>query len=217
MVVDSHPLWRREVTAELAGAGYDVVATVGDGAEALRQARTAEPDVVVMGLLLPDMPGARLCHELTAGQLAPHVLIFSASGEPTDVQEAVTSGASGYLLKSATVDELVEAVRRTAAGEPVFTPGLAGLVPGEHGRPPAAPQPGADGPANPGDPPQLSYRETEILRLVANGLTYKQVAEHLYVSIRTVQNVVHRIMSKLQLDSRMELVRYAIEHGLDEG
>ena len=110
-------------------------------------------------------------------------------------------------------EELLEAVARTAVGDPVFTPGLAGLVLGEYRRlagAPAAPEPGDP------DVPRLTERETEVLRLVAKGLAYRQIAERLMISHRTVQNHVQNTLGKLQLHNRVELVRYAIERGLDE-
>lgn len=142
------------------------------------------------------------------------MLVLSASGEHADVLEAVKSGATGYLLKSASTEELIDAVRRTAVGDPVFTPGLAGLVLGEYRRLASepAPAPGADEPKA----PQLTDRETEVLRLVAKGLSYKQIAERLVISHRTVQNHVQNTLGKLQLHNRVELVRYAIERGLDD-
>jgi DNA-binding NarL/FixJ family response regulator len=139
------------------------------------------------------------------------VLVLSASGEQADVLEAVKAGATGYLVKSASVTELVEAVRRTAAGDATFTPGLAGLLLGEYRR--LATSPGG-GPA-PSAGPQLTERETEVLRLVAKGLTAKQVAARLVLSHRTVQNHVQNAMTKLHVHNRAGLVRYAIEAGLD--
>jgi len=120
----------------------------------------------------------------------------------------VKAGAAGYLLKSAARPELLDAVRRTAGGDAVFTPGLAALVLGEFRRLAAAP--GADAT----DTPRLTERETEILRMVATGLSYKQIAARLVLSHRTVQNHVQNTLGKLQLHNRVELVRYAIEHGL---
>ncbi|WKX69860.1 response regulator transcription factor [Streptomyces sp. XD-27] len=214
MVVDDHPMWRDAVARDLAEAGFDVVATAGDGPQAVRRAKAAEPDVLVLDLNLPGLPGVQVCKELVAADPGLRVLVLSASGEHADVLEAVKSGATGYLLKSASTEELLDAVRRTAAGDAVFTPGLAGLVLGEYrrlaGRPAAAT-------ATPGEPavPQLTERETEVLRLVAKGLSYKQIAERLVISHRTVQNHVQNTLGKLQLHNRVELVRYAIERGLD--
>ncbi|AJE86138.1 response regulator transcription factor [Streptomyces physcomitrii] len=212
MVVDDHPMWRDAVARDLGEAGFEVVATAGDGEQAVRRARAARPEVLVLDLNLPAKPGAQVCREVVGADPRLRVLVLSASGEHADVLEAVKSGATGYLLKSASTEELVDAVRRTAVGDPVFTPGLAGLVLGEYRRLAAEPAPAApDEPAA----PRLTERETEVLRLVAKGLGYKQIAERLVISHRTVQNHVQNTLGKLQLHNRVELVRYAIEQGLD--
>ena len=213
MVVDDHPMWRDAVARDLAEAGYDVVATASDGAQALRVAGAARPDVVVLDLQLPDMSGVEVTAGLRAVHPAAHVLVLSASGEQQDVLDAVKAGAVGYLLKSAGRGEFLDAVRRTAAGDAVFTPGLAALVLGEFRRLAAAPAGSGDDPAF-GSAPGLTERETEILRMVATGLSYKQIATRLVLSHRTVQNHVQNTLGKLQLHNRVELVRYAIEHGL---
>lgn len=217
MVVDDHPMWRDAVARDLAENGFDVVATAGDGEQAVRRARATTPDVLVLDLNLPLKPGVQVCKELAGTAPASRVLVLSASGEHEDVLEAVKSGATGYLVKSASTAELLDAVRRTAAGDPVFTPGLAGLVLGEYRRLAVEPEPSARGAAGRPDAPRLTDRETEILRLVAKGLSYKQIAERLVISHRTVQNHVQNTLGKLQLHNRVELVRYAIESGLDDG
>ncbi|BDH04202.1 response regulator [Streptomyces seoulensis] len=214
MVVDDHPMWRDAVARDLAESGLRVVATAGDGEQAVRRAKAADPDVLVLDLNLPAKPGVQVCKELIAHDPGLRVLVLSASGEHADVLEAVKSGATGYLLKSASTGELLDAVRRTAVGDPVFTPGLAGLVLGEYRRLAAEPAPASDAGA-PGAP-RLTDRETEVLRLVAKGLSYKQIAERLVISHRTVQNHVQNTLGKLQLHNRVELVRYAIERGLDD-
>jgi DNA-binding NarL/FixJ family response regulator len=208
MVVDDHPMWRDAVARDLAEAGYDVVATAADGAQALRVAGAARPDVVVLDLQLPDMSGVEVTRGLRAAHPAAHVLVLSASGEQQDVLDAVKAGAVGYLLKSAARGEFLDAVRRTAGGDAVFTPGLAALVLGEFRRLAAAPA------SDEAAALQLTERETEILRMVATGLSYKQIATRLVLSHRTVQNHVQNTLGKLQLHNRVELVRYAIEHGL---
>ncbi|MEU4403383.1 response regulator transcription factor [Streptosporangium sp. NPDC023963] len=208
MVVDDHPMWRDGVARDLAEAGYEVVATVGEGRQAVRVAAAVRPELVVLDLQLPDLPGVEVARRLAASEPPPRVLMLSASGEQEDVLEAVKAGASGYLLKSASKEEFLDAVRRTAEGDAVFTPGLAGLVLGEYRRLAARPAPEAT--------PRLTERETEVLRLVAKGLSYKQIAERLVLSHRTVQNHVQNTLNKLQLHNRVELVRYAIEQGLDE-
>lgn len=213
MVVDDHPMWRDAVARDLAAAGFAVVATAGDGPQAVRRARAAGPDVLVLDLNLPGLPGVQVCKEVVGAQPTVRVLVLSASGEHADVLEAVKSGATGYLVKSASTEELVEAVHRTAQGDPVFTPGLAGLVLGEYRR--LAGEPVAENDDEP-EVPKLTDRETEVLRLVAKGLSYKQIAERLVISHRTVQNHVQNTLGKLQLHNRVELVRYAIERGLDD-
>jgi DNA-binding NarL/FixJ family response regulator len=207
MVVDDHPMWREAVARDLTEAGHEVVATAGDGGEAVRRAPAARPEVAVVDLQLPVLSGVEVTRALVAGGV--RVLVLSASGEQADVLEAVKAGATGYLVKSASREELLSAVEATARGEAVFTPGLAGLVLGEYRRLSAAPA-SADG------TPRLTERETEVLRMVAKGLSYKDIAARLVLSHRTVQNHVQNTLNKLQLHNRVELVRYAIEQGLDD-
>jgi DNA-binding NarL/FixJ family response regulator len=209
MVVDDHPMWRDGLARDLGEAGYDVVATAGDGAQALRLAPAARPEVVVLDLRLPDLSGVEVIRGLLGLDPDIRILILSASGEYQDVLDAVKAGATGYLLKSAAAEEFRSALERAAIGEPVFTAGLAGLVLGEYRR--LAGQP----PNREPHAPELTQRETEILRLVASGLSYKQIAQRLTVSHRTVQNHVQNTLNKLHLHNRVELVRYAIAQGLD--
>ena len=210
MVVDDHPIWREAVARDLAAAGFDVVGTASDGAEALRRLAAVRPDVVVLDLQMPTIGGVEATRRIVAQAPQVRVLVLSASGEQDDVLEAVKAGATGYLIKSASREELQDAVARTAAGEAVFTAGLAGLVLGEFRRI-AAQTPEDDRDAG----PRLTDRETEILRLVAKGLGSRQIAERLVISHRTVQNHTQNVLTKLQLHNRVELARYAIERGLD--
>ncbi|BCB87019.1 DNA-binding response regulator [Phytohabitans suffuscus] len=211
MVVDDHPMWRQGVARDLAEAGYEVVATTGEGGQAVRIAPASRPDVVVLDLQLPDISGVEVIRGLLATLPGVRVLMLSASGEEQSVLDAVKAGATGYLVKSASPEEFLEAVRRTADGDAVFTPGLAGLVLGEYRRLAK----GGGGPADDEAAPRLTERETEVLRLVAKGLSYKQIAARLTLSHRTVQNHVQNTLGKLQLHNRVELTRYAIERGLD--
>jgi DNA-binding NarL/FixJ family response regulator len=206
MIVDDHPMWRDAVGRDLQDAGFEIVATVGEGAQALRIAGSVRPDVVVLDLQLPDLSGVEVTRGLVAANPGVRVLILSASGEHRDVLDAVKAGATGYLVKSASRAELIDAVLRTESGDAVFSPGLAGLVLGEFRRLAVSPDP---------DTPRLTEREAEILRMVGTGLSYKQIAERLVLSHRTVQNHVQNTLNKLQLHNRVDLVRYAIEHGLD--
>jgi DNA-binding NarL/FixJ family response regulator len=255
LVVDDHPIWRNGVATGLEEAGCTVAGTAGDGAQALRVAAATRPRVVLLDLNLPDLSGAEVTRRLLAADPSVRVVILSASGERQDVLDAMTAGAAGYLVKSAQFSELLSAVRSAAAGDVVFTPGLAGLVLGEYRRlsagggptsgggpapdggtgvggsqPAAGPggrpgaggsaaaagkrgQPGAD--AGLGLPvPQLTERETEVLRLVAKGLTYPEIARLLVLSPRTVQNHVQNTLTKLQLHNKAQLVRYALEQGI---
>ncbi len=209
MVVDDHPMWRDAVVRDLEAAGLRVVATASTGAEALTRATATRPGVVVLDLRIPPPDGVEVTRRLVRDDPGVRVLILSASGEQADVLEAVKAGATGYLVKSASRDELLAAVRRVAAGDTVFTAGLAGLVLGEYRRLSQEP---ASGP----DLPRLTERETEVLRLVAKGLSYRDIADRLVLSHRTVQNHVQNTLRKLQLHNRVQLVRYAIEQGLDE-
>jgi DNA-binding NarL/FixJ family response regulator len=215
LVVDDHPMWRDAAARNLDEAGYQVVGTAGNGSQAVRIAAATRPDVVLLDLNLPDMSGAEVTRQLLAELPVVRVLMLSASAERQDVLDAVTAGASGYLLKSAEVTELIDAVRSTAAGHAVFTPGLAGLVLGEYRRLAQSGQERA--PRSPAPLPTLTERETEILRLVATGLTYPQIAARLTLSPRTVQNHVQNTLSKLQLHNKAQLVRYALEKGVELG
>jgi DNA-binding NarL/FixJ family response regulator len=208
MVVDDHPLWRDGVARDLSERGFQVAATAGDTESAVRIARTVRPDVVLMDLNLGAGSGVTAILGIVGDLPSTRVLVLSASGAHEDVLEAVKAGASGYLVKSASVEELVDAVRRTAAGDAVFTAGLAGLVLGEFRRMSTTPDDGVHTPA-------LTERETDVLRLVAKGLSARQIAERLVISHRTVESHVQSTLRKLQLHNRVELARYAIEHGLD--
>ena len=206
VVVDDHPVWRDGLRADLEAAGVaEVVGEAADGGDAIEVAREVMPEVVVMDLKLPTVSGAEATRQIVEESPHVRVLILSASGEEADVLEAVKAGARGYLLKSATSAEVADAVQRIHTGEPVFTPSLAGLVLDEFQRL-------AQGSS---EEPSLTPRENEVLKLVAKGYTYPEIAERLFVSPKTVQNHVQNILTKLQLHRRYELMRYAIQRGLD--
>ena len=210
VLVDDHPMWRDGVRSDLERAGLaEVVGEAADGGEGIDVALAHMPDVVLMDLQLPTVSGVDATARIVAD--APHVkvLVLSASAEEQHVLEAVKAGASGYLLKSSSGAELVDAVRRVAAGEPVFTASLAGLVLDEFRRVAAGEGSGRT------DEPRLTPRENEVLKLVAKGYTYKEIGERLFISTKTVQNHVQNILTKLQLKKRYELMRYAIQKGLD--
>jgi DNA-binding NarL/FixJ family response regulator len=206
MVVDDHPVWRNGLRTDFESSGIaTVVAEAADGGDAIEQAREAMPEVVIMDLQLPTVSGIEATRQIVMDSPHVRVLVLSASPEETDVLEAVKAGASGYLLKSSTSAEVIDAVRRVRDGEPVFTASLAGLVLGEFRRMATK------------DPlePRITAREQEILKLVAKGYTYREIAEQLVISVKTVQNHVQNILSKLHLRGRYELMRYALQRGLD--
>ena len=160
MVVDDHPMWREAVERDLQDAGFDVVAVAADGHQAIARFRAARPQVVVLDLQIPGPGGVEVTADVLGRDPSARVLILSASGEQRDVLEAVKAGATGYLVKSASRQELIEAVRRVAVGDAVFTPGLAGLVLGEFRRI-------NEGGVEPEPEHELTPRETEILKMVA--------------------------------------------------
>lgn len=207
VIVDDHPIWRDALERDLVEAGYDVVGAFGDGESAVRVAPAIRPDVVLMDLQLPGMSGVEAAAALVADDPSVRILMFSQSGEDADVLAAVKGGARGYLVKSAGRADLLDAVARTAEGRAVFSPGLAALVLGEYRRIERdEPSPAAI----------LTERETEVLRYVSTGQSAKAIAARLGVSYRTVQNHVQNTLQKLQLHNRVELTRWAVEHGLVE-
>jgi DNA-binding NarL/FixJ family response regulator len=206
MVVDDHPVWRDGIRADLESSGIaTVVAEASDGGEAIELAHEHMPDVVLMDLRLPTVSGVDATRRIVEGTPHIKILIVSASGEEADVLEAVKVGAAGYILKSESGADVVDAVLRVHDGEPVFTSGLAGLVLSEFRR--VATKDAGE--------PGLSPRENEVLVLVAKGYTYREIAQKLFISQKTVQNHVQNILTKLHLRKRYELMRYAIQRGLD--
>lgn len=207
VVVDDHPMWRDGVRADLeADGGCRVVGEAASADQAVDVTTRERPDLVLIDLNMPGLPGTAAIRQIAEKAPGTRMLVLSASAAEPDVLAAVKAGASGYLLKSATGRELVDAVRQVAAGEPVFSPSLAALVLGEFRRV------AAGGGEREQD---LTDRETEVLRLVARGYTYREIGERLVISVRTVQNHVQSILTKLQLRGRYELMRYAIHRGLD--
>ena len=207
VVVDDHPMWRDGVRADLEADGRArIVGEAADAEEAVTVTKRERPDLVLLDLNMPGLPGMVAIRRIAERLPGIRMLVLSASAAEPDVLEAVKAGASGYLLKSATGTELVEAVHQVAAGEPVFSASLAALVLGEFRRVAAG---GGDRGQD------LTERETEVLRLVAKGYTYAEIAGRLVISVRTVQNHVQSILGKLQLRGRYELMRYAIHRGLD--
>ncbi len=201
VVADDHPIWRSGLRADL-GSNFHVVGEAGDADEAIALIAASKPDLVVCDLNMPAGAGlrvARACGEDT------RIVVLIVSEQERDLPDAVAAGASGYVVKSTAPDDLRRELWRAAHGEPVFSPALAALVLGEFRR-----MAKAAGPTQP-----LSDREREVLQYVARGHTYREIGEQLFIAEKTVEKHVRNILGKLHLNRRQELVRYALEHGID--
>lgn len=201
VLADDHPIWRDGVRADLKD-GFWVVGEAGTADDTISIIRSTRPDVVVCDLNMPGGGGikvAKTCGEET------RIVMLTVSEQERDLLDAVAAGAIGYLVKATPPDELRAALVRAARGEPVFTPALAALVLGEFRRMSKT----ATG-ANP-----LSDREREVLQLVARGHPYKQIGAELFIAEKTVENHVRNILGKLHLTRKQELIRYALEHGIE--
>jgi DNA-binding NarL/FixJ family response regulator len=201
VLADDHPIWRSGVRTDL-GSNFHVVGEASDADEAIEAIRATKPDLVVCDLHMPNGGGRKVavaCNEVA------RVVILTVSEAERDLLEAVAAGAVGYLVKTTPPDELRRALRRAAEGEPVFSPQLASLVLGEFRR-----MAKASGPVHP-----LSDREREVLQHVARGHTYREIGETLFIAEKTVENHVRNILGKLHLNRKQELIRYALEHGIE--
>ena len=184
-----------------------VVGTAGDGAQALRVSREQRPDVVVMDVRMPVMDGIEATRALTAGgDGAPRVLVLTTFDLDEYVYDALRSGASGFLLKDVTAERLFDAVRVVASGDALLAPAVTRRLIGEFARLQPAPPPERLG--------ELTARETEVLRLVAEGLSNREIAERLVVGEETVKTHVSRVLMKLGLRDRTQAVVTAYESGL---
>jgi DNA-binding NarL/FixJ family response regulator len=201
VLADDHPIWRDGVRADL-GAGFEVVGEAASADEAIAAIHELGPDLVVCDLQMPGGGGLAVVRACAADT---RIVILTVSEQERDLLDAVAGGAVGYLVKSTPGDELRAALRRAAAGEPVFSPSLAMLVLGEFRR--LAKQ------ATGVDP--LTEREREVLQHVARGYTYREVGEQLHIAPKTVENHVRNILDKLHLNRKQELIRYAVEHGIE--
>lgn len=200
VLADDHQLVRSGLRAEL-GDGFTIVGEADDAEGAIDVVHARRPDLVVSDLHMPR--GGGLAVVKACATISP-IVILTVSEAERDLLDAVAAGAAGYLLKSTPVDELRPALAKAAAGEPVFSPSLAALVLGEFRR--LARQQGAS---------PVSERERSVLQLVARGYTYAEIGTELSISPKTAENHVRNILGKLQLTRRSDLVRYAVEHGID--
>jgi NarL family two-component system response regulator LiaR len=206
LVVDDHDLFRHGLRELLQAQGVRVVGEASDGDEAVRLALHVMPDVVVMDLHMPLVSGVEATRRLTAIAPTVRVLILTISANDADVMSAIVAGASGYLLKDASVTEIAAGVRAAARGEALVSPQIASyllrrLRP-QHGGVPEVEQ------------LDLTEREMDVLKLIAQGKENAEIAEELVISIRTVKNHVSSILAKLQLGNRIEAAVYAVRQGI---
>ena len=206
VIVDDHAMFRRGVRAELVDH-VDVVGEAGDVAEAIAAIRAGSPDVVLLDVHLPGGGGVEVIRQAPSVDGRPVYLALSVSDAAEDVIGIIRGGARGYVTKTITGPELVEAIRRVDAGDAVFSPRLAGFVLDAFAG--AIPVSVVDE-----DLDSLTEREREVMRLIARGYSYKEVAGELFISTKTVETHMSNVLRKLQLTSRHELARWAADRRL---
>ena len=212
ILVDDHGLFRSGVRAEL-GRQVEVVGEADDVQPAIDLIASAEPDVVLLDVHLPGGGGQDVIQAVKAAHPSVRFLALSASDAPEDVIAVIRAGARGYVTKTISTAELADAIGRVAAGDAVFSHRLAGFVLDAFAASPDA----ADSGVKPSFDPeldQLTSREREVLRLIAQGYTYKEIARELFISVKTVESHVSSVLRKLQLSTRHQLTRWAAERRL---
>lgn len=204
VLVDDHDLFRAGVRSELGGA-VEIVGEAGSVAEAVPLILRLDPDVVLLDVHLPDGGGQAVIAGVAPERPGVRFLALSVSDAAEDVIDVIRAGARGYVTKSISGAELVDAVRRTADGDAVFSPRLAGFVLDafRSGTTPVDPELDV-----------LTPREREVLQLIARGYRYKEIAARLHLSVKTVETHVSAVLRKLQLSNRAELTRWAAERRL---
>jgi two-component system, NarL family, response regulator NreC len=202
VLADDHTVMRNALRMLLdAEPGFEVVAEAGDADAAVRYVRGHKPAVLILDLNMPGRPSLEAIPDIHEASPDTEIVVLTMQNEPVFARRALQAGVRGYVLKEAADAELVQAVRSAAAGDTYLQPALGARL--------AA---GSD--SHNGD--ELSERERDVLRLIALGHTNAEVAEQLYISIRTVESHRAHIQQKLGLSTRAELVRYSLEHGLVE-
>ncbi|MFP5362985.1 MAG: response regulator [Thermoleophilia bacterium] len=204
VLADDHAVVRRGLELLLsAEEDFEVVATIGDVEATIRTTRGYKPDVLVLDLNMPGGSSLDAIPQILEASPQTRIAVLTMQDEPAFARQALSAGAMAYVLKEAADDELVTAVRRAAAGQTYLNPQLGARM-------------AAEPPAPSGPPDDLSEREVEVLRMIALGHTNAEIAEQLYLSIRTVESHRAHIQQKLRRSSRADLVRYALDHGLVE-
>ena len=206
VLVDDHAMFRSGVRAEL-GSRVDVVGEAGGVAEAIEVITTAAPDVVLLDVHMPEGGGLAVIESVRDRRPDTRFLALSVSDAAEDVIALIRAGARGYVTKTISADELADAVSRVAGGDAVFSPRLAGFVLDAF----------RDAPVAPSIDPEidlLTPREREVLRLLARGYAYKEIASELFISIKTVETHASNVLRKLQLSNRHQLTRWAADRRL---
>ena len=207
-VVDDQELFRRGLTM-LLGVEDDieVVGEAGDGVAATELAASTVPDVILMDVRMPKRSGIEACVAIKEVAPTARIIMLTVSDEEADLYDAVKNGASGYLLKDSSIDEVAQAIRVVADGQSLISPSMAIKLLDEFKQ-----MSRSDRQQVPS--PRLTDRELEVLKLVAQGLNNREIAKRLFISENTVKNHVRNILEKLQLHSRMEAVMYAVREKL---
>ncbi|HET9974376.1 MAG TPA: response regulator transcription factor [Streptosporangiaceae bacterium] len=209
VLVDDHGIFRSGVRSEL-GRQVEVVGEAEDVQPAITLISELKPDVVLLDVHLPGGGGQAVIESVKSSHPEVKFLALSASDAPEDVIAVIRAGARGYVTKTISTAELADAVRRVAAGDAVFSHRLAGFVLDAFASgPPTDVKPSIDP-----DLEQLTSREREVLRLIAQGYTYKEIARELFISVKTVESHVSSVLRKLQLSTRHQLTRWATERRL---
>ena len=205
LICEDHAIVRKGIRALLATEpSLKIVGEAGNGAEAVAQAGTLKPDVILMDLVMPELDGIEATRQITAQRPDVHVLVLTSFAADDKVFPAIKAGALGYLLKDSSPDELVHDIHQVANGEPSLEPAIARKLLAELHHPPEAPL----------TPDPLTARELDVLRLISQGLSNRQIAERLVVTERTVCAHVSNILGKLHLASRTQAALYAVREGM---
>jgi two-component system NarL family response regulator len=209
VIVDDQELFRRGLTMLIdAEDDIDVVGQAADGVAATELAASAVPDVILMDIRMPKRSGIDACLAIKAVVPSANIIMLTVSDEESDLYDAIKNGASGYLLKDSSTDEVAQAIRLVAEGQSLITPSMATKLLDEFK------QMSRQGTRQQINAPRLTDRELEVLRLVARGHNNREIAKELFISENTVKNHVRNILEKLQLHSRMEAVMYAVREKL---
>jgi DNA-binding NarL/FixJ family response regulator len=208
LLVDDHDLFRTGLRTLLEEQGVDVVGEADNGTKALESLRETAPDVVVMDLNMPGISGVEATRQIAMISPLTRVLVLTISDQDEDVMDAILAGACGYLLKDASIDELMAGIVAAAAGESLVSPAIAVKVLQRLRATSASPHEAELIRS------ELSDREIQVLKLIANGKDNAQIAAELHISPKTVKNHISNILMKLQIDNRIQAAVYAVRSGL---